>query len=56
MKLRLARLGQSWARLEILNEISCLFPQILDDSEDVLSKNTFYWLVVKYINAQVYRQ
>jgi len=42
MKLRLARLGQSWARLEILNEVSCLFPQVLTDSENVSGRNTFY--------------
>jgi hypothetical protein len=55
MELPLARLDQSWARLEILNEISCLFPKVLDDSEDVIGRNIFYCLVVKYINEQVYQ-
>jgi hypothetical protein len=35
MKLRLTRFGQSWTQLEILNEVSYLFPEVLTDSEDV---------------------
>jgi hypothetical protein len=52
MKLLLGLFEQSWAPLEILNEVSCLFPRVLIDSEDVSGKNTFYKLVVKYIDAQ----
>jgi len=45
MKLLLAlfnkSISQSWAPLEILNNVSGLFPQGLTDSENVSGRNTF---------------